>query len=139
VSRTGFVVPGLLFQGTTPSKRTGKPATEFHRECRLAVMYSNESRTTISTCQQTVQDCTTYDESACLPVTAALPAETATQPTNSPGTIKVGGSDLLAVLCCIQQTMPEHLLLTCFGAAVFASKLKIDNAVMNHSMWCLQS
>ena len=28
-SRTEFVVPGLVFQGTTPS---GQPVTEFHRE-----------------------------------------------------------------------------------------------------------
>jgi hypothetical protein len=29
VSSTEFVVPGLVFQGTTPS---GQPVTEFHRE-----------------------------------------------------------------------------------------------------------
>ena len=29
VSHTEFVVPGLVFQGTTPS---GQPVTEFHRE-----------------------------------------------------------------------------------------------------------
>lgn len=111
VSRTEFVVPGLVFQGTTPG---GQPVTEFHREwpdtrlqpmCWLAVV-GMVCKPCICGCK--VATCRMSDKwvehelEEIYIFCAALPTVTATQPTSSPdqpGDIRVGASSLLPASC----------------------------------------
>ena len=113
VSRTEFVVPGLVFQGTTPS---GQPVTEFHREWPHTPLQPMFWLTVTSiVCQHmgfVLQGGNLQDVwrvtlglgmNVCTCVCcAALPTVTATQPTsspNQPSDIRVGAPSLLPASC----------------------------------------